>query len=429
MKLVYKKLEKKKIKAVVIDNIGGLYLPIALNLSKYFDVYYHSITQSPFPRMSYCEVGTGLEGITIITDFWSNINNFDVFIFPDIYCKDWAFYLRSIGKKVWGGSPSEDLEINRKFFKECLSSNKMDVAPTKYIMGIKALGLYLKNISDKWIKVSYYRGDMETFHHINWRQSEVWLNSLSNSLGPLGEELEFMVEDSIDSIAEIGGDGYVVNGENPDSFLWGLEVKDLGYLGKASKYSDMPQPITQIYEQFRPTLQKYNDTGFYSTEIRVGEDGKNYFTDPCMRAGSPPSNVYMEMITNWDEIIIGGVNGEVVEPRFKGAYGVEIILKSGECQTEYMPVSFDEKYKDNIKLKGNFILNGRNYVIPLNQAGIHMEEFGSVVVIGDNVDKIVNEAIDIANSIDCYGLNFAENALDKAKESLNRVEQSLNVKF
>lgn len=428
MKLVYRKLDKTKTKVIVIDNIGGLYIPIAQHLTQYFDVYYHSVSQNPFPHMSYCEVGIGYD-FKIVENFWNNINNFDIFIFPDIYFKDWGMYLRSIGKQVWGGCSSEDLETDRKLFKQELSNASLPVAPTKYIVGLTNLASLLKSVTDKWIKVSYYRGDMETFHHVTWRQSEVWLNGLSVDLGPLGETLEFMVEDSIDSIAEIGADGFTVGGNSPQSTIWGLEVKDLGYIGKSSQFTESAQPIQDVYEKFNPILQKYKHTGFYSTEIRVANDGSDYYTDPCMRAGSPPSNVYLEMISNWDEIIIGGVKGTVVEPKFTGKYGVEIILKSSECSDTFMPVNFDPKYKDNIKLKGSVIIDGKYYVIPLAQAGIHMTEFGSVVVIGDNINNIVSQAIEIANSIECYGLNFAENALDKAMESLQRIEESLNLKF
>ena len=41
-------------------------------------------------------------------------------------------------------------------------------------------------------------------------------------------------------------------------------------------------------------------TGFYSNEIRYTEDKQSYYTDAAMRAGSPPSNTYMDMIDNWE---------------------------------------------------------------------------------------------------------------------------------
>jgi hypothetical protein len=429
MKLVYKKLEKKKMKAIVVDNIGGLYLPIAQKLTEYFDVYYHTVVQNPFPRMSTCNVGLEYD-FKVVNNFWSDIDNYDLFIFPDIYFKDWGTHLRKMGKMVWGATKGEDLETNRKLFKQELSQIGLPIAHTEYYKGIKDLSKNIRKLEDKWAKISYFRGDMETFHHINWRQSEMWVNDLSKKLGPLGSELEFMIEDGIESVAEIGGDGWLVNGKNTDSFIWGIEVKDCGYIGKASHINMMPDPVKNIYSRFSQVTQKYNHTGFYSTEIRVGEDGSDYYTDPCMRAGSPPSSTYMEMVTNWDEIIIGGCRGELIEPQFAGKYGAEIILKSNYCNSNYLPVGFDKKYKQNIKMKGSFIQDGKNYIIPFSQAGIEdMDAWGSVVVVGDSVENIVNQALTIADSLDCYGLSYDENALDKAKDSLTRIEQALNITF
>ena len=784
MKLKYVKMDKPKLKVIVIDNIGGCYFNIAQNLTKYFDVYYHSVVQNPFPRMSTVLVGYGYDNIKLVENFWSNIDMFDLFVFPDIYFQDWGIYLRSIGKMVWGGVESEKLEVDRKLFKQQLSINGLDIAPTKYFSGKKELIPFLQSSEDKWIKISYFRGDMETYHHVNWRQSEVWLTDLSTKLGPLIDRLEFIVEDGIESIAEIGGDGYLVNGNNPDSFLWGIEVKDCyddqtevltnkgwklfkdldksekiftlninkkhfisefqtptdwierdfdgkliniekdgvnlsitpthniliqrgiqdengellnwgdkkfkrgkriiklekaidvinegkvfslfqprpayrtngseikvkvgnkyiskmlmsqllglylsegntsvsknyimisqfkyvddfekilskmpfsfnkikdgfgcgdkdlvnylsqfglsrdkyvpefiknsskeiiesflscyclgdgsftknyksvrgndskikisrkfytcsnrmaddlqelivkvgnvatkkvsrnyiskrfgktnmyivtekvinrknyvfpkdikyidykgkvycvtvpngiimvrrngismwcgncGYVGKSSKFIDMPQPIIDVYNKFRPSLNRYNHTGFYSSEIRVGEDGIDYYTDPCMRAGSPPSNVYMDMITNWDEILLGGARGELIEPKFKGTYGCEIILKSTFCNKNFMPISFPTELKEFIKLKGNILLDNEDYIIPFEQAGIvDMEAFGSVVVIGNDLDTIVNQAMEIVDEIKCYGLLYSEGALDNAKQSIERIEEALNVKF
>ena len=58
-----------------------------------------------------------------------------------------------------------------------------------------------------------------------------------------------------------------------------------------------------------------------------------------------------------------------------------------------------------------------------------MDAFGSIVVVGNDIDKIVNQALEIANDLEVYGLIFNENALDKAKESLMKIEEVLNIKF
>lgn len=111
MKLVYRKFNTKK-KICVIDNIGGSYLPIAQFLTKYFDVYYHPVVQSPFPNMSTMYIGYGYD-FKLLDNFWSNIDQFDLFIFCDIYFKDWGTALKKMGKLVVGGCESEDLEINK----------------------------------------------------------------------------------------------------------------------------------------------------------------------------------------------------------------------------------------------------------------------------------------------------------------------------
>ena len=429
MKLIYK-LAKTKLKVCVVDNTGASYLPIAKHLTKYFDVYYHSVVQNPYPESSVCNVGYGYPDIKVLKDFWSNIDQFDLFIFPDLYFKDWGTHLRKMGKLVFGASPSEDLETDRKLFKEELKSVGLEVVPTQYIIGIDNLVKYLKTNTDKWLKISYYRGAFETYHHINWRQSEVFINELRVSLGPLGNLLEFMIEDPIDSIAEIGADGWLVKGNNSNSFLQGIEVKDCGYIGKNCLFNEMPQPIQDVYNKFRPILQKYKHTGFYSSEIRVGNDGKDYYTDICARSGNPPGNVVLSMINNWDEILIGGARGEVIEPKYNGKYGMELILKSSVQHSDWNPIVFNKKYFDNINLKSSVIYDGISYVVPYDQVGLgKMVEFGSVSMIGNDIDSLSKQTLEISNEIECFGLTFQEDALEKARESISKIEDALKIKF
>jgi len=270
----------------------------------------------------------------------------------------------------------------------------------------------------------------ETTRHIKWSQSEIMINNLKFEMGPLSSIAEFCLEDNIDSIAEIGYDGWCVNGKMTNGQIWGLEVKDCGYVGKASNYSEIPTPVKLVNDKFSAVLQKYNHTGFYSTEVRYCKDGKTYYTDPCVRSGSPPSNVYMKMVSNWSEIIDKGTQGILVEPKFTAKYGCEIILKSNYCNGNTLPVIIPDEFKENVALKGAYHMDGKDYIIPFLQAGIKdMESFGSVVVVGDNLDEIMNKAVEIANSIDAPGLYFAENALEKAKETLNELKNNINVEF
>ncbi len=432
MKLKFNKVKlESNLTVCVVDNIGGSYVNVANELSKYFKkVFYHSVNQNPFPMISMQNIGTGYDKIERINEFWTNIDQFDIIVFPDIYFKDWGMALRKMGKMVWGGCPSEELETNRHLFKDELSSVGMAVAPTEYIKGVNNLISYLKGVEDKWLKISYYRGNMETFHHINMNQSAIWLESLKVSMGPLGEEIEFLIEDSIESIAEVGYDGWAVNGLITDNQIWGIETKDCSYIGTHVDKSMMPTPVIEVNNMFQPILSKYKHTGFYSNEIRVGNDGKNYYTDAAMRAGSPPSATYLNLISNWDEIIIGGCNGELIEPKYKAKYGCELILKSSYCYKNYLPITIPEEYRDNVKLKGSFRYNGQDFIVPFEQGGVmEMDAFGSVVVIGDNVDEILNKSCEIADKLEAYGLHYSENALEKTKESIQKITSTLKIEF
>lgn len=432
MKLIYKKVEfdKQKLKAIVVDNVAGAYFNIAIELRRWFDVYYHTIDQSEFPTPVSRYIGTGYDGITRVNDFWSSVNDYDVFIFPDIYFKHYGNHLRSLGKMVWGGNQSEDIETSRSLFKDSLQSVGLPIANTQYLTGLSNLESFMKKNSDVWIKISYFRGLAETFHHIDMNQSMMWLNNIKSQLGPLAETQEFVIEDPIDVIAEVGYDGYTINGMMPNTQMWGVETKDSSYLGTWKKKEDMPSSVIDVNDKFGPILQKYKHTGFYSNEIRVGKDGKDYYTDPTMRAGSPPSNVYLNMISNWGDIIVSGCNGTLVEPTFTSKYGVELILKSNYCFSNFMPITIDPKYRANLKLKSSLNVDGVDYIVPGDQVGgVEMEEFGSLVFVGDDIDNLFNQCLEAAKTISCFGLSYDKDALNNSKKGIEDITKTLNVTF
>ena len=421
---------KSNLSVCVVDNSGAFYISIAKRLSESFNrTYYYSVNQSPFPRQALDQVGKGYDSIIKIDEFWSSLDLFDIIVFPDIYFNDWGSVLRKMGKLVWGGCESEILETNRKVFKTEMVDVGMPVPPTQYVTGVTELEKVLTPLKDKWIKISYYRGELETFHHIDIQHTKQWLIEISYKMGPLSETMEFLIEDPIESIAETGCDGWCVNGNYPDQMIWGVEIKDMGYIGKRSNYNELPVPVKEVNDKFKPVLQKYKHTGFYSTEIRYTKEGVAYYTDACMRAGSPPSNTYMAMIDNWDEIISEGCKGNLVSPNFIAEYGVEIMLKSAHCNEGYLNISYPMEYGENIKLKGSFKVEDEEYVIPFPQAAFDMEEFGSVVVVGNNLEEIINKAMDIAGSIEGYRVQYNMAALSEAIERLSALQDALKIKF
>lgn len=424
-------MNKSPLKICVIDNPGGSYLNAAILLSPYFEkTYYHSVNQSPFPHPAISMVGTGYAEIEVLQEFWSNLDSFDICIFPDGGFHDWGNHLRKMGKMVWGASNGEMVEASRSLFQTLLERMDLPVAPTQVVVGLAELKKALKTKKNKWIKVSKWRNLIETYNWLDWVQSRFWLDELTYKLGPIGDTdgIEFVIQDPIDSIAELGCDAYCINGQLPEkqNLVWGLEVKDMGYVGRVS---NAPKSVLDVNDKFQPVLKAYAYNGFYSTEIRVGDDKLGRYSDICARGGSPPLSSVISNISNWNEIIPAGCKGEFIEPKYKFTYMVEIILKSNYCNTGYLPVTFPEEFEKNITFKGALKVNGKVFIIPFPTAGYEMVEFGSVVVQDNDFQNAINRALIIAESIKAYELRYEMAALDIANETIKKVEDALEVNF
>jgi hypothetical protein len=423
-------IDKSTLKVCFVDNIGGCYLPAALIFSKHFaHTYYHIPVNSPFPRISSKAPGIGYEEIEVLDSIWPVLDSIDLFIFGDIYQADLATQLRKMGKLVFGGG-GDLIETNRKLFSEILERLNMPVIPSVFLMGTTALRKYLTRKKSKFVKISYWRGEAETFEFININYNKVQLDEIEFNLGPLNELVEFQVQDSMDCVAEVGYDGWSVNGVFPQNGVTGLEVKNCGYVGVVKPITSMPKPVQEVNLNFAPALKSYRHNGFFSSEIRYTKDGISYFTDPCMRLGSPPSISYLSNCSNLGKCIEAAAKGEILEPTYFKKYMCEIILKSSYCINNYMPVLFPEQYKSNVFIKGSFIIDGKYYTIPfLKAAGYTLEEFGSVCVFDNTIESAMEQALEIANSIEAYEIHFDKKVLETATNAINKVETALNWKF
>src|ERR1700734_2404600 len=107
--------------AIVHDN--GLFIEIAITLSKYFKkVYYYMPWKNGFPKSNQYIVGEGMEGIEVIHNFWDYKDKADIFIFPDIYDGDVQMELLRQNKLVWGSRKGEDMELLRDGMKNYMKS-------------------------------------------------------------------------------------------------------------------------------------------------------------------------------------------------------------------------------------------------------------------------------------------------------------------
>jgi len=410
-----------KDKSVLVYD-SGLFTFIAERLTRDFGkVYYYSPWKSAFNRSSALAIGYGIENVERVFDFWEYIDDVDLFVFPDVISGDLQLYLRSIGKRVFGGGKSDDFEFNRWLFRYEQKQHNMKVPKTRFIQGIDELKEYLSHNDDVYVKINYYRGDLETYHHHNYKLSEPFLIDLEYRLGGMKNEVEFVVEDKIPSDVEVGYDGFCIDGKFPDVGIYGYEVKDKSYVGKVSKYSEMPECIKETNKGLSEIVKDYGIRGFYSSEIKVLNNGSGVFLDPALRAGSPPSEAYIEVYENLAEILWYGAEGKIVTPKTSVKYCAIALIHSKYADTRWMAITIPEKYRQWVKIKNlNINSKGEMFSVPTNN---ELYAIGGVVGVGNSIEECFDMINTIAETIQGYDIEIKLNSLEDAKEVIKKGEK------
>lgn len=403
-----------EITACVVDN--GVFPHVARRLARDFEtVYYWSPQERAFPTIRDCCIGDGFDGVERVDSPWRVKDQCDLFVFPDIGFSAMQAELISQGRVVWGARGGDSLEINRGKFLGALEEAGLPVAKHEIIKGITNLRLFLKDKGDKFIKMSRFRGDFETFHWRDWGQDESALDAYAVRFGPLKEQATFYVFDPIDTDIEDGVDAYCIDGLWPETVIHGFENKDKSYLGTFQKFSDLPEEVRKVNEAFGPILAEYEYRSMFSTEVRITKEGESFFIDPTCRFGSPPSQVQCEMIENLGEIIWAGANGRLVEPKPAAKFGVQALIKVDRSDWAVMdiPDEIDQWVKFAFSCKSD----GRT-CIPPDEQGV--SEIGWLVAVGDTIEEAVSNLREHKEQLPdgvCCEFNSLSDLLKEVKEA------------
>lgn len=403
--------------ALVYDN--GVFTELAVTLGKQFGrVLYYVPWTSGMPKSNALLIGHGLPGVERVENPWDHFDEIDIWIFPDVYEAGLQKYLAGCGKRVWGCRGGAELEIDRPKSKESSKKLGIDIGPYKVITGLDALRKHLKVNDDQWVKISGTRGDMETFGAKTYSQVETRLDELEHNMGAMKKIMEFTVEEAIPDAIETGYDGYVIDGKFPRGAMTGVEIKDEAYVMKVTSYDKLPAQVQSVNDKLRPALKRYGYRGFISTEVRCTKDGKAYLIDPCCRAGSPPNELYQNLIENLAEVIWHGAEGTLIEPEFRAKWGAEVLLISEWADQNWQHITFPPKVRDNIKLRNFCRIEGEYYVIP---QWTGCAEVGAVVAMGNTAEEAIAEVKRIAELVEGHLLDKPVDALDQAQEQLAKV--------
>jgi hypothetical protein len=411
----------KNKKVCVVDN--NVFTETAVTLSEHFgETYYHTPWVEAAPTSDRRMPGYGVPGLIRQNDidFPDFRDKIDLWVFPHLYRPGLQVQLRSEGRRVWGSATAEWLELNRDEASKHFESLGLPRGKYKMIYGIDALREYLKTHDNVYIKVSVERGDFETKRSLNYAFIEPWLNNLQHTLGAKGKIAEFMVQDKIEAIAEIGYDGFNVWGQWPDRAMVGLEIKDKGYIGNVVDYANMPKAITDFTKAIAPTLEKEKYANILSTEHRILPDKSSIMNDLCARQGSPPSELMLYMVDNWPDIMYFGAEGRLVQPEWNADWGAEVVIDSSwHDQAFWQHIQFPKEVRNQIKLHNFCVIDGEYYVLPLRESTC-----GVVVGKGSTMEKARDSALEACKQIVGDYLDVHETSLNDAEEEIQKLENA-----
>lgn len=401
----------------VVDR--GTFTSWASKMTEYFGrVYLYTEWKEPFPKSNLYSIGMGLKGVTRVHDFFDIVDKTDCFFFPDVYDGDLQLHLQSLGKPVFGSFKGEELELERWKTKKLFKKLGLPVQPVTRVFGMDDLRTYLQYNKEKYIKVNLLRGDCETYHHINYFLSEPWLDDLERRLGLFKYDKEFILEDPVDPAIEIGYDGYSIRGEWPDKAIIGFEAKDAAFAGVVRDYKDFPECLTHSNQVLAPILANYGYQNCYSSEVRVTPAGTDYLLDPCCRSGSPPSELYQELISNWGDIIFWGSQGVLVNPETVEKWGVQAALRSEWAIEHDLSIEFPKEISKWVKLASHRCVEGKYQVVGREK----ISEIGSVIAIDDTLLGAIKKLREYSDKISAFRLEVRYDSLADAVEEMHKAQ-------
>ena len=415
-----------QIRARVVDY--GYYVPLAVHLAKTFKEvsYCNPGWVSSFPNRNQADIGSGFDLIKVVHNMLEDIEDVDLFIFPEIGQGHDQIELEKMGKLVWGSKLVEEYEWDRVMMKKWQEKQGLPVGPWKEIIGTVELRKFLKENKDWWVKICKWRGYFETFKSTNYTNIESVLDDKERKLGDFKYGSHFLVEQNLKKegikVYEGGIDTWIVNGQHPSKLFYGMEIKDSTDIGMMVDYEDIPDFMRTFTEAFIPVMKDGGYCNLYSTEELVGEDHKAMMFDPCLRFPSPPYEFYLTNYTNFPEIISRGAAGECIEPEYKKTWMAAILFGGAWPVSNWQNIKYPSEYEDYIHIKYGIKRRGNIFRMPQVE-NAETSAVGTIVGLGDTLKEAKEMATEIAKSIEGYGLDIPIDDLDTAEEELEKAKE------
>lgn len=319
--LDFKKIDGEDVVLVVDTNLG---LEHARRLGKDgVKTYYAVVHAEPYPRLEDEICGLGFPEVQKVWDWGEGLEQgANIVVFADSGFGGLANWLRKEGYFVFGADAiSERLELDRVYVRKVLTKLGVDVPPADVVKGIDAVVDVIANSGGKkrFVKVSRFRGGVETFGTSDPHEAEILLKQGGFSI--VGNDAWFVVEQSLEGMVEIGIDTWFNGQEFQPIVAETIEMKGAGNVTKFVRYED--SVWHDVLEKLKPYLARNGYRGMFCLE-GFYDGNKIYVTDVTPRFPYICSYAYPKIIENYSELIIGTAKGQLVEPKIKSRYSVQI---------------------------------------------------------------------------------------------------------
>lgn len=409
----------------------GLFTYLYERLAKAYKTELYTQWESPFPTSDRFVIGQGLKDIKKLMSFEKDLKGVDLVTFFDFYKGELQEDLRSRGIPVFGGGRAEELEVDRWLFKKTLKKVGLPVIPADKVIGCTDLREYLEGLpkgAKRVIKSSCFRGDQETEPHEDMEETMHWLNKLAFDLGVQQDEIEFLCEHWIEADCEPGRDDVCSDGVFGSWGMVGWEKKGEALIGKMFERDDIPPILKDIDDAMAPEFEKRGYRGLYCMESRISKKeykvypiGTCFPLDICIRAGSPSSEGYCEIVDNFHEVVRMVAHGEepIIEPAEK-YLGILKFHTKWLTENFDVPIRYPKEIDRWVKIRNKHIhSNGKVYSISQDKG----DNAGAVVAIGGSIDEVCDLCMERIEMIKCKKMEYNKTAFDDIRQSIEKGEE------
>lgn len=417
--------ERKEISDLTVAVIDhGVYFPVAQRLARDCKrVLYQCPDGDAFETFAKASRGDGHADVEHCSDFWLIKNEIDLFVFPDCDDAGEQKELRDQGFPVWGSGSADSQEKLRGVWLKTCQDLGLPMPKTHVIVGLTNLRLFFQEHEGEQfhVKISRYRGDMETWKAQEKHQINNKLDVLSLKFGPFQERITFYVQEPVKTDIEGGADTYFCAGQYPNKVILGYEKKGESYFATWKQREEMPPEIWKVSEAIRPLLDSYGFCNMVSTEVRVNKEG-SFLLDPCLRFPSPAGEEELEMYRNFTEIIYGGARGEMIQPEMAAKFCGEAVIGYTGDQEGWKSICVPEEVKRWVKLYACGYEDGAFHFPPSQDP----DAIGCAVGMGDKPQEVIDQLKRIEEALkDCAVEMHIDPLADLFKEIETAEEQGI----